>query len=174
MLNVDALLAVLESVKENGIAELKISNDLVEIRTYASASVQPSAMAAPVIIEQAAAPAPVKTAEPITTAAEETKVEAPAPVAAVKAEDIEASGNMEIVEAPIPGTVFVSPAKDLNGTPLPGIGQKVEKGQVIALLEAMKMFNEIFSPVSGIVRDIKVNSETSISPGDVIMTIELL
>ena len=173
MLNVDALLAVLESVKENGIAELKISNDLVEIRTYVSS---PQVAVTPVVVEQSA---PVFTAESqnnehvkksVNGEEEKPKVAE----AAAKPEVVQTSGRLEIIEAPIPGTVFVGPSKDLNGTPLPIVGQKVEKGQVIALLEAMKMFNEIFSPVAGVVRDIKINSETSVSPGDTIMTIELL
>ncbi len=162
MLNVDALLAVMESVKENGIAELKITNDAVEIRTVIAApAAAPAVVSAPVAVAEPAAPV---AAAP--TVVEAPKAEAPAAVAV--------SANVEgvKVEAPIPGTIFVAPAKDMDGNALPAIGTKVKKNQVVALLEAMKMFNEVFAPVSGTVVAVNVTNEASVNPGDCILVIK--
>lgn len=161
MLNVDALLAVMEAVKENGIAELKITNDAVEIRTViaAPAATQPVAVTV--------APAPVVESAPPVASAQQ-----PAPVK--EAAPAPASGSTEgvKVEAPIPGTIFVSPGKDMDGNALPAVGSKVKKNQVVALLEAMKMFNEIFAPVSGTIVAINAVNESPINPGDLIMVIQ--
>ena len=48
----------------------------------------------------------------------------------------------------------------------------MEKGSIIALVEAMKMFNEVFSPVKGTIRSIKVKKETNVKVGDLMMVIE--
>ena len=159
MLNVDALLAVMEAVKENGIAELKITNDAVEIRTVVVAPTQQTQVQA----ESVTAPAPV--AEKPVAAAKE---EAPTVVSVASA----GSADGVKVEAPIPGTLFVAPGKNMEGNPLPGVGSKVQKNQVVALLEAMKMFNEIFAPVSGTIVAINAGNESPVNPGDLIMVIK--
>lgn len=167
MLNVDALLAIIEAVKENDIAEIKISNDAVEIRTAAAFNGTAVMSAAPVMVQavpvsggavSAAAPSSASKSEAKSEVKEEAKP------------DAEVKGT--VVEAPIPGSIFVYPGKDMDGNPLPKVGDKVKEGQVIALLEAMKMFNEVFSPVTGIVREIKTGNETNVNPGDPIMVIE--
>jgi biotin carboxyl carrier protein len=162
MLNVDALLAVMEAVKENGIAELKITNDAVEIRTVIAAPLA----AQPVAVAQApvAEVVPVAPSEKQTAPTNLAKEAAPAPAAA--------STDGIKVEAPIPGTIFVSPGKDMDGNALPAVGSKVKKNQVVALLEAMKMFNEIFAPVSGTIVSINATNESPINPGDLIMVIQ--
>ena len=64
-------------------------------------------------------------------------------------------------------------------SPLPGIivdikvnvGDEVKKGQIVAILEAMKMENNISAPADGKVTDIKVTKGDSVLEGVVIMTI---
>ena len=64
-------------------------------------------------------------------------------------------------------------------TPMPGIiikikvkvGEKVKEGDTIAILESMKMENDIKSPVSGEVKRICVNEDDTVSPDDILMII---
>ena len=60
------------------------------------------------------------------------------------------SASYEAVKAPIVGIYYAAPSP--GEAPYVTVGQKVEKGQVLCLIEAMKMMNELKSPISGIVR----------------------
>ncbi len=83
------------------------------------------------------------------------------PKESIKTEEI-ASGDAVTVTAPMPGSVF-----DIKVN----IGSKVTKGQVVAVLEAMKMETEILSPESGTISSISKNKGESVVLGDVILTI---
>ena len=82
---------------------------------------------------------------------------APAP-AAPKA----ASAGGQSVAAPMPGTILA-----VNVKP----GQAVKKGDVLIMLEAMKMENEIMAPVDGTVGAVNVTKGQSVQSGDVLLTL---
>lgn len=69
-------------------------------------------------------------------------------------------GNVKIT-APMPGTVLKVRA---------GIGTQVKKGQVLLLLEAMKMENEIVAPVDGVISSVNVAEGNSINAGDLLIS----
>ena len=98
---------------------------------------------------EAAAPAP---AAPVAAA--------PAPVAAVPAA---APAGGEKVNAPMPGTILSVNVK---------VGDAVKKGDVLVILEAMKMENEIMAPVDGTVTFVGVNQGASVESGSAICVIE--
>ncbi len=83
---------------------------------------------------------------------------AQAPAAAAPAQ---APAGGEKVTSPLPGTLLRIIAK--NGT-------SVKKGDLLCIVEAMKMENEIFSPADGVVC-IVASEGASLNSGDVIMTI---
>jgi biotin carboxyl carrier protein len=91
----------------------------------------------------AAAPAPAKAA--------------PAPKAAPKT-----VGAGEKVAAPMPGTIVSVNVSD---------GQAVKKGDVLVVLEAMKMENEIKAPKDGTITGISVNKGESVDTGATLVTI---
>ena len=101
------------------------------------------ATSAPVAAAPQAAPAPVAAPAP-------TPAAAPAPAGA------------KSVQAPMPGTVV-----SVKVNP----GDKVTKDTVVAILEAMKMENEIYAGVDGTVAGISVSAGQSINTGDTIVSI---
>jgi acetyl-CoA carboxylase biotin carboxyl carrier protein len=81
---------------------------------------------------------------------------APAPAAAPKAEAkaVEAPGTL--VNSPFVGTFYRAPSPD--SPPFTDVGQKVKKGQVLCIVEAMKLMNEIESEADGTVAEIYVQN----------------
>ena len=81
--------------------------------------------------------------------------------------------------APAPAAVPAGEAKVKVSAPMPGtivavnvtVGQKVEKGTVLCLLEAMKMENEIMAPEGGTVTGIATTKGASVNAGDLLITI---
>lgn len=94
-------------------------------------------------------------AAPVTQAPAPKKEEA-APVAAPVA------GGAVNVEAPMPGTIL-----DVKVA----VGTTVKAGQVLCILEAMKMENEIVAPQDGTVKSI-VNKGTTVNTGDILVGLE--
>ena len=85
---------------------------------------------------------------------------AAAPVAAAPA-PVAAAGDTTM-NAPMPGSVSKIVAKE---------GQTVKKGDVIIMLEAMKMQNEMAAPVAGTVKSIAVSVGESVKPGQIMAII---
>lgn len=110
-------------------------------KAYDVAVEELGAGAAPVAAAPAAAPAP-------------TPAAAPAPAAA--------AGAGEKVSAPMPGTILDVKASN---------GQSVSKGDVIMVLEAMKMENDIVAPCDGTVTSILVKKGDSVQSGDTLATV---
>jgi len=97
----------------------------------------------------AAAPAPVKAAAPAAAAPAPVKTAAPV------------AGATQ-VKAPMPGTILSVKVK---------AGDTVKKDDVVAILEAMKMENEIFAGVDGTVAGVSVSNGASVNTGDCIVSI---
>jgi biotin carboxyl carrier protein len=99
-----------------------------------------------------AAPAPTAAPAPVAQAA------APAPAAAPAAP---VAGG-ENITAPMPGNIL-----DIRVN----VGDKIGENQVVIILEAMKMENEITSPFAGTVASVNVSKGQSVNSGDVLVTI---
>ncbi len=84
-------------------------------------------------------------------AADASAVSQPEAAASTKAES-EPASNYRQVKSPIVGIYYAAAGPQQE--PFVKIGQKVEKGQVLCLVEAMKMMNELKSPIDGIIRTV--------------------
>jgi acetyl-CoA carboxylase biotin carboxyl carrier protein len=91
---------------------------------------------------------------------------APAPGAAAPA----ASANVKKVTAPLVGVFYRSPSPDAE--PYAKVGDRVEPGQVLCVLEAMKLFNEITSDHAGVVTRIIPENGELVSLGQELFWIE--
>jgi acetyl-CoA carboxylase biotin carboxyl carrier protein len=74
------------------------------------------------------------------------------------------------LESPLVGTFYDSPSPDSK--PFVSVNQQIEKGQVVFIIEAMKVMNEIKSPVSGIIKKIYPINGEALEYGQKIMVIE--
>ena len=68
-----------------------------------------------------------------------------------------------IVKSPLVGTFYAAPAED--AAPFVSVGDLVKKGQTLAIVEAMKLMNEIESDYSGTVAEIMVNNQEGVEYG---------
>ena len=123
---------------------MKTYNITVNGVTYVVNVEEVSGAAAP-----AAAPAPV--AAP-----------APAPAAAPKAAAPKASAGAVSVKAPMPGNIMKINVK---------AGQAVKKGDVLIVLEAMKMENDICAPDDGTVASVEVSQGATVETDAVLVTL---
>ena len=100
-------------------------------------------------LEELTGAAPTVSSAPVAPAA------APAPVAAAPA-------GGEKISSPMPGTIL-----DVKVS----VGQSVKKGDVICVLEAMKMENDIPAPCDGVIASVNVQKGASVAANDVIATL---
>ncbi|MBQ7288371.1 MAG: biotin/lipoyl-binding protein [Clostridia bacterium] len=113
------------------------------------------ASAAPVVAAPVVA-APVAST-PAAPIADTAPVEAPAPAAAPTA------GEGEAITAPMPGNILKV---------LVSAGTAVKKGDVLLILEAMKMENEICAPADGVVTAVMVTTGETVDSGKAMLTLK--
>ena len=102
----------------------------------------------------------IKTTE-VAAQSAPSPVIATAPVPAPTPSVISAGG--EAINSPMPGTI--SDIKVSQGT-------RVKKGEVLVILEAMKMENEILAPADGVVTQVFISKGASVSTGDALISIQ--
>ena len=141
---------LMKAMEENDIASFEYNEGEVHLslrRGPQEVVVQaPAAPQAPAALP--AAPAAEALAEP---------KEAPAPAAPAA----EAGGNL--VTSPLVGTFYAASGPDKD--PYVKVGDTVKKGQVLGIIEAMKLMNEIESEYDGVVEAILVNNEEVVEYG---------
>ena len=97
----------------------------------------------------------------VTTSAAEIKKAAEGDqISGTSAEEIPV-GN--VVESPLVGTFYAAPAEDAES--FVKVGDRVEKGQTLGIVEGMKLMNEIESDYSGTVAEILVNNQEGVEYG---------
>jgi len=130
------------------IYEVTINNKKYEVEVERGQAVVLSVKDAPV---QQAAPQAAPKAVPAAPAAAPATAPAAAPV------------NGEAIKAPMPGTIL-----DIKVS----AGSSVKKGDVLFILEAMKMENEISSPRDGVVAQIQTAKGSSVNTGDLLAVLQ--
>ncbi|WKS66271.1 acetyl-CoA carboxylase biotin carboxyl carrier protein [Corynebacterium accolens] len=131
-------------------------------------------------------PAPAQEAAPAAAPAQEAAPEAaPAPAAEPESKPApaqeeapkeepqtsgEPSAEGETVKAPMVGTFYAAPKPGAD--PFVKVGDEVEVGQVLCIVEVMKLMNNIESKVAGTVKEILVDNEDAVEHGQPIMVIQ--
>jgi acetyl-CoA carboxylase biotin carboxyl carrier protein len=144
---------ILDLVKQHELAEFELERDGLKLRVRKSGAPYPP-LAAPVqLTTVAAAPAPIPAA---TTP--------PAPAAESAGDAEEASVELAVVKSPIVGTFYLAPEP---GAPaFVEVGQRVKKDQVLCIIEAMKLMNEITSEYEGEIMSVYVENGKPVQYGE--------
>lgn len=174
--NFNELKSLLEWVNQSGdIEELSIKYGDIELALsktpgglnhLKAAPAAPAAPApAPAAPEAPKAEAPAPAPAPAETEAQAPKEEAP------KAEAAPASsGNGIEVKSPMVGTFYAAPKPGAD--PFVKVGDTVEVGQVLCIVEVMKLMNNIEAKTAGTVTEILVDNEDAVEHGQPLMVIE--
>ncbi len=146
---------LIELVEESGINELEISEGEESVRISRSAPntgypVMQQAYAAPMMQAQA----------PVAAAPAAAQAEAPAKA--------EISGH--IVRSPMVGTFYRTPSPDAKA--FVEVGQKVNVGDTLCIVEAMKMMNQIEADKAGVVKAILIESGQPVEFDEPLVVIE--
>ena len=146
---------LIELLDESGIAEIEIceGEDSVRISRYPTGAAQTAMIAAP-------APAPI--AAPVAPAAAAPPIEA-APAA-------EAEEDGYTVTAPMVGTFYS--ATSPGTAPFVQIGDQIDEGDILCIVEAMKMMNQIEAEISGTIKSIKVQNGEPVEYGQTLFVID--
>ena len=154
-MKIEQVLELVKAVSDSTLTEFKYEEDGVKLSLKKAGDkiVQVQAPAAPL-----AAPVIAPSAMPAASvpAAPGTGIQAAAP-----------AGN--IVKSPLVGTFYAAPAEDAE--PFVKVGDSVKEGQVLAIVEAMKLMNEIESDFAGTVTEILVENGEAVEYGQPLFVI---
>jgi len=122
---------LIELVKETGVGELEVKSGDESVRINCQVAQAPAAT----------------TAIPVSPAPAQATITAPAPSAAPAEKPAKETPEGHGINAPMVGTVYIAPQP--GSPPFVSVGQQVNVGDTLCLIEAMKMFNKIEADKTG-------------------------
>ena len=142
---------LIKFVQKSGVEEVKIERDDFKI-TIKTKSVAPQH----IIVEDVPTPVSIPASQPITQAVQAVQEVTQETTQSVNLEN----DNQVIVKSPIIGTFYRKPSPDKPS--FVEVGQSITKGDVLCVIEAMKLFNEIESDFSGKIVKILVDDQSPV------------
>ena len=140
---------LIKFVQKSGVEEVKIERDDFKI-TIKTKSVAPQHL----IVEDVPTPVSIPASQPTTQAVQEVNTQE-----TTQSVNLE-NDNQVIVKSPIIGTFYRKPSPDKPS--FVEVGQSIAKGDVLCVIEAMKLFNEIESDFSGKIVKILVDDQSPV------------
>ncbi len=147
---IDYIEKLAQIIEDKGLTEISIEDGEQAITVRKEIIVSAAAPVASAPVVQASAPAPV---------AQSSTAEASAP-----------AKKGTPITSPMVGTFYKSPSPD--AAPFVNAGSSVKQGDVVCIIEAMKMMNEIKSEISGKITEICVEDGQPVEFGQVLMYVE--
>lgn len=144
---------------KKGLAEFEVEKSGVRVRIKYNREAH---------IVQYALPTPTLPANPTSTQNQSPVISAAPQEASAVGIDVE---NLHVVKSPIVGTFYA--ASDPKSLPFVKVGDHVKPGQVLCIVEAMKLMNEIESEVSGEVVKILVQNAQPVEYGEALFAIRV-
>lgn len=163
-MNIQEIKKLLEMFDASESVKLKLTNDGFEISLEKTAAKAPKVVANPVAIP--ANPQPIQGESAPSGESAPAKSES-APTTAPKS-----TANTEKITSPMVGTFYRAPSPD--SAPYVNVGDKVKKGQTIAIIEAMKIMNEIEAEFDCKIVEIVPNDAQSVEFDAVLFVVEKL
>jgi len=154
MMDIRKVKKLIELLDESGIAEIEITEGEESVRISRYSQNAP------------AAPAPAAAAAPVAATAA-----APAPAAAAAAAPAaEPEDEGFLVCAPMVGTFYA--ASSPGAAPYVQVGDRINEGDTLCIIEAMKMMNQIEADTSGVVKSIRVQNGEPVEYGQTLIVID--
>ena len=157
-MTVDEIRELIALATETGVAELEVQRgeNRVRIRRASFASQQEIVVSAPSYVA-ASAPAPAASGGPAHSALDAPKGEKPN------------DPNLVLVKSPIVGTFYEAASPDTP--PFVRVGERVQPGKVLCIIESMKLMNEIESETSGIIESKLVMNGQPVEYGEALFAV---
>jgi len=166
--DIDELKELIAFLKENEIAEFDLDRGDLKVRLkFASAVVAPAA--ANLDLASLARLMGASQAAPAVTLPAVAAAHAPAASAPPAAAEAAAAEELHILKSPIVGTFYESPSP--GSSAFVSTGDRIEKGQVVCIVEAMKLMNEIEADASGEIVKRLVNNGQPVEYGQPLFAI---
>jgi acetyl-CoA carboxylase biotin carboxyl carrier protein len=154
--NLDQIQELVKLVEKHHLTELTVEEDGVTITIKGVSETVPQ----PQVVYTSQAPAVGEAVVEAVTAEEESAPE-------IEQEDV----NTVRIEAPMVGVFYRSQSPD--SPPFIEVGDTIELGQTIGLIEAMKVFSEVPSEVAGVVVDIPAQNSKLVQQGDLLAVVRM-
>jgi acetyl-CoA carboxylase biotin carboxyl carrier protein len=151
-MDLDTLKQILNLVREHELSELEVEQDGLRLKIRKDSAV---VLAAP-------PPLPSRSADGAASSAAASTLSPPSP--AVGLEHSESDIELAVVKSPIVGTFYRSP--EPGASAFVEVGGSVKKGQVLCIIEAMKLMNEIDSEYDGEIVNVYVESGQPVQYGE--------
>jgi acetyl-CoA carboxylase biotin carboxyl carrier protein len=159
---VDEIRELINLAAETGVAELEVQRgeNRVRIRRASFAAPQEIVVAAPSYASAPPAAAPAPAPPPVT-----------APTASAHESPKEKPGdpNLVLVKSPIVGTFYESASP--GAAPFVRVGERVQPGKVLCIIESMKLMNEIEAETSGIIESKLVMNGQPVEYGEALFAV---
>ena len=157
-MNLEEIKQILDLVREHDLSEFELEQEGVKLRVRKRGAEAPTIM---VSAAQMAAAAPGV-----------AQVVLPAVASAAEPADTSDSAGveLEVVKSPIVGTFYRTP--EPNSPPFASVGDIVRKNQVLCIIEAMKLMNEIVSEYDGEIVEVFVESGQPVQYGERLFAIK--
>lgn len=161
MYDFDQVKELLQLVASSGVGELEIERNGYRLRIAGQQTTVVAAPAVAPVTAPAAAPAAPAPAEPASAPT--------APSAGSEPEAPAIDSSLHVLNSPIVGTFYSAPDPDSEVFVKPG--DPVKKGQVVCIVEAMKLMNEIECDVDGTVVEVLQENAQAVEFGQPLFTI---
>lgn len=157
----EEILGLIKAISDSGLDEVTVENGYkIKVKRQQEIQIQ---QVAPMAV--ASVPMPAPAAAPVAPAAQPAAAVAPAPVA-----ETAPAANQLVIKSSMVGTFYRAPSP--QDPDFVKEGDVIKKGQVVGIIEAMKLFNEIESEVAGKIVKILVDNATPVEFDQPLMIVE--
>jgi acetyl-CoA carboxylase biotin carboxyl carrier protein len=164
MMDLDDIRQILELVREHDLAEFELERDGLKIRVRKDLTGGRLPLSAPAETALSGSPLPLDSP---AVGSNGGSASAP-PIFDAESEAME----LAVVKSPLVGTFYR--AAEPNASPFVSIGESVKKGQVLCIIEAMKLMNEIESEYDGEVVSVYVENGQPVQYGERLFAIRTM
>lgn len=170
MIDLDWIRELIDLVDESGIDTLEVSRFTTRVRISKSPPVSEGGGGGVVGRPASSVAAGNSTASPEARTGEPPAAPPQAETPEVEEEQEAAASDLHEVTSPMVGTFYRAPAPD--APPYVETGERVQKGQTLCILEAMKLMNELESEVTGVIEEICVENAEPVEYGQVLFRVD--